>query len=649
MALVKKSKLTGGTAPPSEPPIHAPARPSARPLARNGQQNGATRRVSARPQDKVSERLAAATEELASGLTEAAAAAEELRRAMEQIASGASEAAGASQEQLAAIKQVVASLGSARSQAEASRRRTEAVEVVLAETAVQIGTSVRAIERNGLRQGASVDLIRELERRAQDISEITGAVSRISDQTNLLALNAAIEAARAGDHGRGFAVVADEVRALAETSEKSSQEVQKLATAIQADVREVAAALQQAADAAVNESKAGAATVEVLDGLRADMQKVADGSQQTLTDALEADRAATEAEKGATLVASAAEEQSSAAGEAQVAVQEQAKSLEQGQTAAQELARIAEAARTGRVDLSSTEQISATAEELSATIQELSSASQQIMTALGQINRGTQQQAAATQQTSAALSQIERSARRAQENAVQANERVAKMADDLKQSSGAVAKLMAGVSTGLDNTRVSLKTIARLESVGRNIEKIVSGISLIVVQTTMLAVSGSVEAARAGDAGRGFAVVSNDIRGLAREASDSADRIKETVGGILEQIAALRRDLEQIVDSVEVEVQNNRTVIGALDKVEREFAALRAANDAILRGAEQILSAAGETATGARQIAAAAEEASNAARQASTASTEQASGAEDLAAAIEEIASLADTLKQQNG
>jgi len=330
-------------------------------------------------------------------------------------------------------------------------------------------------------------------------------------------------------------------------------------------------------------------------------------------------------------------------------VEEQAKALEQGQTAARELARIAEAARTGRVELSSAEQISATAEELSATIQELSSASRQIMTALGQINRGTQQQAAATQQTSAAISQIERSAKRAQENAVQANERVTRMADDLKQCGGTVANLVAGVSTGLDNTRASLKTIARLESVGRNIDKIVSGISLIVVQTTMLAVSGSVEAARAGDAGRGFAVVSNDIRGLAREAADSADRIKETVGGILEQIAALRRDLEQIVDSVEVEVQNNRSVIGALEKVEREVAALRAANDATLQGAEQILSAAGETATGAHQIAAAAEEASNAARQAATAASEQASGAEDLAAAIEEIASLADTLKQQNG
>ena len=75
------------------------------------------------------------------------------------------------------------------------------------------------------------------------------------------------------------------------------------------------------------------------------------------------------------------------------------------------------------------------------------------------------------------------------------------MGDGLKASGGAVDKLVKGVSTGLDNTRASLATIARLEAVGRNIEKIVSGISLIVVQTTMLAVSGSVEAARAGEVG----------------------------------------------------------------------------------------------------------------------------------------------------
>lgn len=644
MALIKKSKLTRGTALPAVEPTP----PAPRAALRNGQAHGTVKHASARPLDRVSERLAAATEELASGLSEASAAAEELRRSMEQIASGATEAAGAAQEQFSAIKQVVSSLNDARNQAETSRRRTESVEVTLAETAMQITAAVRAIERNGVRQGASVDLIRELERRAQDIGEITRAVSRISDQTNLLALNAAIEAARAGDHGRGFAVVADEVRALAETSEKSAQDVQRLAAAIQGDVRTVANALQAAAETAINDSKAGLAAVSRLEALRTEMQTIAEGSQETLNAALEADRAASEAEKGAALVASAAEEQSSAANEAQSAVAEQAKSLEQGQTAAQELARVAEAARIGKIDAASAEQISATAEELSATIQELSSASRQIMTALGQINQGTQQQAAATHQTSAALAQIEKSATLAQRNANQANARIAKMTQGVEDSGAAVEKLVMGVSSGLDNTRASLGTIARLEAAGRSIEKIVTAISLIVVQTSMLAVSGSVEAARAGNAGRGFATVSSDIRGLAREASESAEKIGETVGGILEQIASLRRDLEQIVGTVEVESQANRAVLTAFEKVSREVAALGTANDSILQGADQILSASVETAAGARQIASAAEQASAASRQAATASAEQARGAEDLAAAIEEIASLAETLKQQN-
>ena len=146
---------------------------------------------------------------------------------MEQIAAGAEEAAGASQEQLAAIKSMVANLAAARIEADASRRRTEdAAGGAGRDRGADHRPRSAPSRRNAERQEASVAIIAELERRAQDIGEITRTVSRISDQTNLLALNAAIEAARAGDHGRGFAVVAEEVRALAETSEKSAQEVQ---------------------------------------------------------------------------------------------------------------------------------------------------------------------------------------------------------------------------------------------------------------------------------------------------------------------------------------------------------------------------------------------------------------------------------------
>jgi methyl-accepting chemotaxis protein len=215
----------------------------------------------------------------------------------------------------------------------------------------------------------------------------------------------------------------------------------------------------------------------------------------------------------------------------------------------------------------------------------------------------------------------------------------------LRESRAAVERLVAGVGAALADTRGSIATIARSETVGRRIEKIVDAIALIAVQTSMLAVSGSVEAARAGDAGRGFALVSNDIRSLAREASQNVERAKDTVRGILDQIATLKRDLEQVAANAELEVQGNRALFTALDKVDADLVALSAANRTILEGAEIILASVAETAAGARQIAAAAEQARSASRQAAAASTEQAHGADDLAAAIEEIASLADALK----
>lgn len=640
MALVKKSKIGPATPKLTTPPV---AQKFLAPAAKPAVKPSAPRTA----QDTISERIAAATEELASGLTESAAATRELGRSMEQIAGGAEEAAGASQEQSAAIKKIVAALIAARAEADASSRRTEAVALSLTDTAAQISTSVRAIERGAQRQSESVALITELDRRAKDIGEITRAVSRVADQTNLLALNAAIEAARAGEHGRGFAVVADEVRTLAETSDRNAREVQQLTEAIQKDVLEVGSALRASAETALKEARAAAVVAAALDARRADMSQIAEGSRNILTAALEAERAAAEAQKGAEQIASGAEEQASGAAEAQTAVDQQAKALDQGQQAAQGLAGLADELRSGQARAATAEQIGASAEELSASIQQLSTAATQVTTAVEQISRASQLQSSATHQTSAALAQIEKSAKVAQATSETANERVQNLDAALKEGRKAIEGLVEGVSHALKGTQSSVTTIKRLEGVGRKIEKIIEAIALIAVQTSMLAVSGAVEAARAGDSGKGFAVVSNDIRGLSREASDNVERARDTVQGILEQIATLRSDLEQIIVGTEIQVQNNRAVSTGLQNIEKDVTGLAATSQSIFEGADNILSATTEMTKAARQIAAAAEQSSAATREAATASAEQSRGVEDLAAAIEEIATLADELKQQ--
>jgi len=187
--------------------------------------------------------------------------------------------------------------------------------------------------------------------------------------------------------------------------------------------------------------------------------------------------------------------------------------------------------------------------------------------------------------------------------------------------------------------------IASLEAANRRIEKIVDGIGLVAVQTNMLAVSGAVEAARAGDFGRGFALVSADIRALARDAGDNADRVKDVVRQLQDQIATVRRDLEQSGTAAQSEIGRSRAMVDRLSGVQSEIGGLSGISDRILAWSDDILVAVRQVLSGARQIASAADETAGAAAQAATAARQQTRGAEDLAAAVEEIASLADELQ----
>jgi methyl-accepting chemotaxis protein len=234
--------------------------------------------------------------ELASNMTETAAAINEITANIQSIKGRVINQSASVTETNATMEQITVNIdkltGHVNRQSESVAQSSSAIEEMLAniqsvtQTLVKNGGNVKdlidasEVGRTGLQEVAAD--IQEIARESEGLLEINAVMQNIASQTNLLSMNAAIEAAHAGEAGKGFAVVADEIRKLAENSGEQSKTISTVLKKIKDSIDKIT----RSTDSVLNKFEAidgGVRTVsDQEENIRNAMEEQSVGSKQIL-------------------------------------------------------------------------------------------------------------------------------------------------------------------------------------------------------------------------------------------------------------------------------------------------------------------------------------------------------------------------------
>lgn len=192
------------------------------------------------------------------------------------------------------------------------------------------------------------------------------------------------------------------------------------------------------------------------------------------------------------------------------------------------------------------------------------------ITSLTSINNTLESQSSAISNSSALIQKIIAS--------------IQNIAMSVEDSSPLVSQLLDLTKTGGENISQSVQEINSVKDSASSILKMVSIISSVTEQTSLLSLNAAIEAAHAGEQGKGFAVVADEIRNLSQKTEENAQNITQAIQAIVDKIylsseisqksgesfSEIEHGISNITDSIKETMHNMNNLSSQSKKVSQE-------------------------------------------------------------------------------
>ncbi len=198
----------------------------------------------------------------------------------------------------------------------------------------------------------------------------------------------------------------------------------------------------------------------------------------------------------------------------------------------------------------SSQQVAASSQELTASSQSSADASVHVAETVNEVSDSISKQMNDIDSAKGNVDTVFRDIKAVEEKSREVAETSNQTAEAAQKGSELMNNAVSSMRRIERSVMISADVVRRLGEDSKQIGQIVDTIAAISQQTNLLALNAAIEAASAGEHGKGFAVVAEEVRKLAAESQDAAEKIKERIDSVQQDTGNAVEKMQSGTDEV---------------------------------------------------------------------------------------------------